>query len=344
MSAFGFGLRSGFSAEASPTSEYTHPVLGDFPDWFLTGLAVSLGLVFGSFLNVVIHRLPRGESVVRPASRCPGCGKPIRGYDNIPVLSWLVLRGRARCCGARISPRYPLIEAIGGLAGWAVLRRVLSEVPLDAPWHGALVLFFTYFALCLGLVAAIFIDLEFMLLPDEITLGGAVLGVASWSIREMSMHDVLIGAAVGFGAIWLPFVFLYRLLRGQPGMGLGDAKLLMLTGAWFGWKGALFALLAGAVQGTGVALALFAVKGRIEEPDAVKREREEMQKELAALDGDARRELELELSKDPIAAEPEIGFAKARLPFGPFLAIATLEYLFFGEALMDAYLGVVWNA
>lgn len=319
------------------------PVLGDFPTWFLAAVAVALGLAFGSFLNVVVHRLPRGESLVTPASRCPACGAAIRGYDNIPVLSWLVLRGRARCCGAKVSPRYPLVELIGGLAGWAVLKRVLIEAPPDAPIQAALVLFLAYFALCLGLVAAVFIDLEYMLLPDSITLGGAALGLASCFVRGVPFREAVLGAAVGFVIIWLPFYFLYRLVRGHPGMGLGDAKLLMLTGAWFGWKGALFALLAGAVQGTAVAIALVAVKGSIEEPEAVKREREELQLELSRLEGDARRELELELSKDPLAAEPQGGFAKARLPFGPFLAMATLEYLFFGEALLDAYLGVVWN-
>jgi leader peptidase (prepilin peptidase)/N-methyltransferase len=319
------------------------PALGDFPTWFLTAVAVSLGLAFGSFLNVVIYRLPRGESIVKPASRCPGCGAPIRGYDNIPVFSWLLLRGRARCCGVKVSPRYPLIELIGGLAGWAVLKRVLVEAPTDAPLQAALLLFFAYFALCLGLVAAVFIDLEFMVLPDSITLGGTVLGLLSSFPRGVPLRDAALGAGLGFIIIWLPFHFLYRLVRGHPGMGLGDAKLLMLTGAWFGWKGALFALVGGAVQGTVVAIALVAVKGRIEEPEAVQREREMLKQELASLEGDAKRELELELSKDPLAAEPEGGFAKARLPFGPFLAIATLEYLFFGETLLDAYLGIFWN-
>jgi leader peptidase (prepilin peptidase)/N-methyltransferase len=319
------------------------PALGDFPTWFLAAVAVSLGLAFGSFLNVVIYRVPRGESMVTPPSRCPACGASIRGYDNIPVLSWLLLRGRARCCGVKVSPRYPLVELIGGLAGWAVLKRVLAEAPPDAPIHAALLLFVAYFALCLGLVAAVFIDLEFMLLPDGITLGGTVLGLASGFVRDVPVRDGVFGAALGFCIIWFPFHFLYRLVRGHPGMGLGDAKLLMLTGAWFGWKGALFALLAGAVQGTVVAVVLVAVKGRIEEPEAVQRERELIRKELSELDGEARKELELELSKDPLATEPQGGFAKARLPFGPFLAMATLEYLFFGEALIDAYLGVVWS-
>jgi leader peptidase (prepilin peptidase)/N-methyltransferase len=129
------------------------------PYWFMAGIAISLGLAFGSFSNVVIYRLPRGESVVRPASRCPGCGKPIRGYDNVPVFGWLLLLGKARCCGIRISPRYPLVEALGGLAAWAVFETRIITLPMDTVWWKALVLFALYFALVLGLICAAFIDL-----------------------------------------------------------------------------------------------------------------------------------------------------------------------------------------
>jgi leader peptidase (prepilin peptidase)/N-methyltransferase len=319
-------------------------VLSELPDWFKVSVAVSLGLALGSFLNVVIYRLPRGESVAYPASRCPGCGKPIRAYDNIPVFSWLFLRGKARCCGAKISPRYPLVELMGGLAGWAVLEKVLGDVPGDAPDHVPLLLFAVYLVLCLGLVAAIFIDLEFMLLPDEITLGGAALGVLTVPLRQASWSDSLLGAAIGFFLVWLPFHLLYRLVRGYPGMGLGDAKLLLLAGAWLGWKGAVFALLAGAVQGTVVAAAVLVTKGRIDEPEAVQRERAELKLELDSLTGEARLKLEEELRKDPLTAEPEGGLGKVRIPFGPFLAVATLEYLFFGDALLGGYLRILWSS
>jgi leader peptidase (prepilin peptidase)/N-methyltransferase len=316
-------------------------VLSEFPYWFLAAVAIPLGLVLGSFLNVVIHRLPRGESVAFPGSRCPHCGKPIAAYDNVPVLSWLVLRGRSRCCATKISPRYPLVELVGGLSGWAVLHKVLEDVPGDGSVLVAAALFGAYLALVLGLIAAIFIDLEFMLLPDEITLGGVVLGIVTAHIRQVPWSESIAGAAIGFAIIWFPFHFLYRIIRGHPGMGLGDAKLLALTGAWFGWKGALFGLLAGAFQGTIVAGVTLVASGKIEEPEAVRREREEMRKHLESLDEDARRKLESELEKDPIAAEPGTGIGKARLPFGPFLGLATLEYLFFGELLVNAYLTVV---
>jgi len=315
------------------------PTLADLPPALLLGFAVAFGLLFGSFLNVVIYRLPRDESVVSPGSRCPACGTPIRAYDNVPVLSWLLLRGRSRCCKARISPRYPLVELLGGLFAWALVETVIADLSPDTPWWRVVLIFAVHLALGLGLIAAAFIDLEHMYLPDEITLGGTVLGLVTVPLREgATWLGALGGAAFGFVLIWLPFDFLYRNLRGHPGMGLGDAKLVMLAGAWFGWPGALFALLAGAVQGTVAALVLFLTQGRIEEPEAVKRERAELMRELEQLEGDARRELEAELAKDPIAGEPEPGLAKARLAFGPFLALSTLEFLLFGRVLMRDYL------
>jgi leader peptidase (prepilin peptidase)/N-methyltransferase len=316
-------------------------VLAELPYWFWAGVAIALGLTLGSFLNVVIHRLPRGESVAYPASRCPACGAPIRPYDNVPIFSFLILRGKARCCKAPISPRYPLIELLGGLCGWAALAKVLVDAPADAPlWMSAL-LFVSYLLLGLGLIAAIFIDLEFMLLPDEITLGGAALGFVTAGLRHVGWVTSLTGALIGFALVYVPFHLIYRALRGHAGMGLGDAKLLLLAGAWFGWKGAAFALLVGAVQGTVVALVVLLVKGRIEEPAAVREERALLKQELAALEGDARAERLREMAADPLAAEAEEGIGKARIPFGPFLAIAIIEYLFFGELLLDAYLGVL---
>jgi len=310
--------------------------LGDLPGPFLTTVAVALGLVFGSFLNVVIYRLPRGESVSHPASRCPGCGRPIRVYDNIPVLSWLLLWGRARCCKVRISPRYPLVEALGGLIAWAIVRTVVFELPDETVWWRAALLFAFDLALSLGLLAAAFIDLDHMYLPDPITIGGTVLGLLSVPLRGGSFPGALFGAALGFLVVWLPFDLLYTRLRGLPGMGLGDAKLVMLAGAWFGWQGALFALLGGAVQATIVALAVLLARGRIDEPEAVIRERKELRELLENSEGEARAELERELLRDPLAFEPEAGLGKARLAFGPFLALATIEYLLFGDVIVQA--------
>ncbi len=320
------------------------PTLSELPHAFLAVLALLLGLFFGSFLNVVVYRWPRGESVVYPGSRCPGCGASVRAYDNVPVLSWLLLRGRARCCGVRISPRYPAIELLGGLLGWAILERVVLELPPDTAWWSVLGAFAAHLALGLGLFAAACIDLTHMYLPDEITLGGTVLGVLSVGLRpDVTWQASVFGAAFGFLLIWLPFDVLYRALRGQAGMGLGDAKLTMLAGAWFGWQGALFALLAGAVQGTLVAVAVFAARGRIDEPEAVIREREELRERLEASEGEERARLEAEMALDPVALEPEAGLGKARLAFGPFLVLATLEYMLFAKELEVLYVTWVWG-
>ena len=255
-----------------------------------------------------------------------------------------MLLGKARCCGAPISPRYPLVEALGGLAAWAVLETRVMTLPLDTVWYRGLFVFLPYFALVLGLIAAAFIDLEHMILPDAITVGGTLVGIATVPLRmDVSWSSSLLGAAVGFVMIWLPFDVLYRRIRGQPGMGLGDAKLTMLAGAWFGWPGAVFALLAGAVQGTIVAIAVFAAHGKIEEPAAVKKEREELRAAIAAVeDEDERRALEEELAKDPIGLEPGQGVGLSRLPFGPFLVLGTIEFALFGKALTDEYLAFLW--
>jgi leader peptidase (prepilin peptidase)/N-methyltransferase len=318
--------------------------LVELPHWLLAGLAVVLGLLFGSFLNVVIYRVPRDESIVRPGSHCPACGAPIRAWQNVPVLSWLLLGGKARCCGTPIPARYPLVELLGGLLGWAVLQTIVLQLPPGTAWWRALLSFAVHLALGLGLIAAAFIDLEHMLLPDEITIGGALLGVASVPLRPgIGWSESLIGAAIGFVIVWLPFDLLYSKLRGHPGMGLGDAKLTMLAGAWFGWPGAVFALLAGAVQGTLITLVVFLVQGRIEEPEAVRREREELLAEIEAAEGEEKKRLEEELDRDPIGREAEEGIGKARLAFGPFLVLATLEFMLFGKVLVHEYLAWLWT-
>lgn len=303
--------------------------LVNLPPELVTSVAIVLGLVLGSFLNVVIYRLPRGKSLLWPGSSCPACGRRILAYDNIPILSWLMLLGRARCCKARISPRYPLVEAIAGLYAWALIVMIVGDLPTDTPWWQLIVIFVLHLSLGLGLVAAAFIDLDYMVLPDAITLGGTVIGLATASLRPgMDIKTALIGAAVGFLGIWLPFDVLYRKIRGKVGMGLGDAKLVMLAGAWFGWHGALFALLAGSVQGTFAMIAVVVARGRIEEPDAVAIERHARLEELNQASTDEERaRLELEIAADPVLAEaPSQQLASAKFAFGPFLALSILEF------------------
>jgi leader peptidase (prepilin peptidase) / N-methyltransferase len=314
-------------------------VLFELPHWFFVGVGVALGLLFGSFLNVVIYRLPREQSLVWPGSKCPACGTPIKAYDNVPVVSWLVLRGRARCCKAKIAVRYPLVELLGGLTAWALVETVLAVNPPDASLLRVSLLFLTMLVVSLGLIAAAFIDLEFMIVPDVITFGGAALGFLSVLLRpDYGWLDAVVGAALGFLLVWLPFDVGYRALRGHAGMGLGDAKLTLLAGAWFGYQGAVFTLLAGAVQGTIFAITLFIAKGRIDEPESVQQERAALDQALAVATPEERVELEAEKRADLVLSPPEPGLGKARIAFGPFLVLAFIEYELFGPWLISQIL------
>lgn len=311
--------------------------LHELPLWFGRTFAVTFGLLWGSFLNVVIYRLPREMSVVSPGSRCPGCGTPIRAYDNIPVVSFLVLGGKARCCGAKMSPRYPMVELLGGVLSLAVWEFLVRTLPASATWTDGAVVYFSGLTLVLGLLAAAFIDAEHMYLPDGITLGGAVLGLATASFRGLSYVDSLLGAAVGFAIVWLPFMVLYKRVRGRTGMGMGDAKLMALAGAWFGWAPTLFVLFGGAIQASLFAIALFLVRGKIDEPESVRADREELERAAAEGDEEARELLE----DDPLGEAPGGGLGQQRLPFGPFLILAIFEYLFAGDVILEWILPTV---
>ena len=333
---------------------------GWFPTWVIRGFVLFFGLIWGSFLNVVIYRVPREMSVVRPASHCPGCGKPIAGYDNIPVLTYVILRGRARCCGAKMSPRYPLVELIGGALSICILESVIFKMPGSTPAIRALAVYGADFALCMGLVAAAFIDAEHMFLPDSITIGGTVIGIATATLRDLPFTTSLFGAVVGFGMVWLPFIFLYKGLLGRTGMGMGDAKLLALAGAWFGWPGAVFVLFAGALQGSlyaGVTRVL-GIESKL--PQAVLDDIAQLEKDAAAGDEEAKKALEEDplteneddpfilrwlgirkqpsetpepeaLEREPHEAEEDVPLPRARIPFGPFLILGVLELLFLSD-------------
>jgi leader peptidase (prepilin peptidase)/N-methyltransferase len=294
-------------------------------------IAAIFGLIWGSFLNVVIHRAPRGQSVVRPGSRCPACGKPIQPWDNIPLFSWLLLRGKARCCRAPISPRYPIVEALGALASIAVLELVVWPMP-TASVIRALCIYLLDFATVLALVAVAFIDFEFMYIPDTVTIGGTLIGIATSSFRGMTILGAALGAVIGFLVTYIPFVLLYRIARGRAGMGLGDAKLLMMAGAFFGVYGIFWTLLAGAVQGSAGAFLLWLLRGKIGLPEGVKEELEQLRKAAAEGDEEAKEILE----DDPLAQEEssdDIGLA--RFAFGPFLALAFIEFLLYGPTIVS---------
>jgi leader peptidase (prepilin peptidase)/N-methyltransferase len=204
---------------------------------FPAAVLFALGLCFGSFLNVVIHRLPLGLSLVRPRSRCPRCETPILPWHNIPLVSWLWLRGRCASCAAPIPVRYPLVELAGGLftllAGFAFPSPIASVAAL---W------FF------LALLAVLFIDLEHRIIPDEISLGGTVLGflLSRWTIGWVASAA---GLALGAGALYL-VGWIYRRLRGRAGMGLGDVKLAAMLGAFLGARGLLLTVLLASLLGS----------------------------------------------------------------------------------------------
>jgi leader peptidase (prepilin peptidase)/N-methyltransferase len=299
------------------------------PTWLVRALVVAWGCVWGSFVNVVIHRVPRELSVVRPGSQCPTCGTPLRAIDNVPVLSWLVLRGRARCCGARISPRYVVVELLGGLLAFAVFDVIVRGLPEETTVAHAASIFLADFALAMALLAAAFIDAEHMYLPDAVTIGGTLFGIATPSLHGLTWFDALFGAVVGFLGVWLPFIVGYKALRGRTGMGLGDAKLVMLAGAWFGWHGAVFAVFAGAIQASAAVLVLLLVHGTIDEPESVRNDRDELVRAADAGDEEAKQALE----QDPLGTAPPKGIMSARLPFGPFLCVAILEWMLAGTRI-----------
>jgi leader peptidase (prepilin peptidase)/N-methyltransferase len=310
----------------------------DLPSPLVYAYALLLGLFGGSFLNVVIYRLPRGMSIARPASHCPACGARVRFYDNVPVLSYLLLRGRARCCKAPISPRYVVIELVGGALSLAIVSDLVSRLPAGTSVGRALAIFAANLGLALALVAVAFIDMEHMYVPDSISIGGTLFGIATFSLRPaLGFTEALLGAVIGFAIVWLPFNLLYKWIRGRTGMGLGDAKLVMMAGAWFGWTGAVFSLLAGAVQGTLIVLLLYLFRGRIDEPASVQQEKKETAEALAKMSPEERARAEAELADDPLYEPATPGIGLSRVAFGPFLALAMLEYLLVGHEWVGGY-------
>jgi leader peptidase (prepilin peptidase)/N-methyltransferase len=319
---------------------------------FVYVFAFLMGATWGSFLNVVIYRLPRGLSLVRPASRCPGCETPIKARDNVPILGWLWLRGKCRACGMKISARYPLIELLMGLLSLGLAVKV---------FHGRLafehvaVLAVPYaflFVFLAALVALFFIDLDVTELPPEITIPGIGVGVlGAWLTDKagalatfapnVTVGDSLLGAVIGGGVILLLFVG-YLLLTGRVGLGGGDLWMMAMVGAFLGWECLLFVYLASSVQGILAAVVMSVVqRGKPDSALFRNREVDALEAELKTSSG----------ASDPLASsdntpvsseDPEArSFGKLAIPFGPFIALSAAEYVFVGEWVLPWLTGHV---
>ncbi len=296
----------------------------DLVTWPGRVFAFVWGAVWGSFLNVVIHRLPRQQSLVRPASRCPGCETPIAWYDNVPLLSWLLLRARCRHCRTAISARYPLVELLAALLSLALFEVHVAGGPPEVEVVVRLVPWLVSFTFVAALVAVTFIDLDVQLVPLAITWPGAALGVLlSFLLPEPGVWASLAGAVVGGGSLWL-IDAVYRRVRGHPGMGGGDVSLLAMIGAFCGVRSLLFIVLAASLQGTLAAVVLgvlrrFGVRGGLKAPEGLD-------------------DPEAEARWEPLQeAGDDVPVHRTALAFVPFLSLAAVEWLLVGERLVRWY-------
>jgi leader peptidase (prepilin peptidase)/N-methyltransferase len=301
-------------------------------DLFFAAATFIFGLAFGSFLNVCIYRVPRELSVVRPRSACPGCGKAIAAYDNVPVLSWILLGGRCRYCKARISPRYLAVELLTGLLFLGCfLDFGLALAALKFAAFGFIVL------------ALIFIDAEWKLLPDVFTFPGLAIGLAfapfvpvdplvqallpetvaaalSW--RLLSFSDAVSGAIVGALFIWGAGAIYYR-VRGVEGMGFGDVKMMAMVGAFLGVKLTVLTLFMASLLGSvfGIA-AMFWVYAK-------RRRRLLVRRHVSAAEAGRR-----------AWASARVAFSRFEIPFGVFLGAAALAAVFIGSDIVRWYAGL----
>jgi leader peptidase (prepilin peptidase) / N-methyltransferase len=297
--------------------------------WYFPTVAFIFGACIGSFLNVCIYRIPAGKSIIRPGSHC-ACGAPIAWYDNIPILSWFILRGHARCCGRPFSFRYPAIETLTGLiflACWLTATTISSAL--------AWMLFSSI------LICATFIDLDTMEIPDRFSVGGMLAGIIlSAFIPSLhpgagglfaSLVEGILGAFIGTALVYWIMTMAEIILR-KPAMGEGDVKLMGAIGAFCGWQGAVFALFGGAVIGTAAI-----VSWSITQLIFGKGLHAEIPKE--ALKGMNGAEEPQPADNTPIPAEPkgDADVPEGAVPFGPSLAAGALVYLFFAQHLVTDY-------
>jgi leader peptidase (prepilin peptidase)/N-methyltransferase len=303
----------------------------ELSDWLARPAAIVVaglfGALWGSFFNVCIARVPGGLSVVKPGSHCFACRAPVRPWDNIPILSYFLLRGRCRACGATFSIRYVLVEALtGGLAALVFWRFVTTTPAL--PPGVRLASFALYFAFAGVLVVLSFIDLDTKTLPDVITLPSIpILFLASFGAPTAPWLDRAIGGVAGFGFVWL-VAEAYYYIRGREGLGLGDGKLLSMIGALLGWKALPIVVFLGSFLGILIAVPMLLMQRRRAPAPQPGGEGSAVGTDAPADPGAA---------GEPEALEP-VRFAE--VPFGPFLALAALVYLFVWSDL-EAALGAV---
>ena len=269
----------------------------------MTAVAAVFGAVWGSFFNVCIARIPAGLSIVRPGSRCGSCGNPIRAFDNIPIVSYVLLRGRCRACKQPFSARYPLVEALAALLAAALWITFVSGDPGEV-LAVRFARFAVYFAFAGVLIVLSFIDLATMRLPDVITLPA----IPIFFLSGFATHDVpwlhrLVGAVAGYLFLRIISDFCYYVLK-REGLGLGDAKLLALIGALLGWRALLFVLAVGGFAGSLISIPIVLWTRR---------------------------------NRPPTGSEESL--RHTQIPFGPFLAGAALAYVFLGPRLFALIAG-----
>ncbi len=282
--------------------------------WFAVA-AFVFGALWGSFLNVVIFRLPRGESVIHPPSHCGACGTPIRAWHNLPILSWVLLRGRCATCRAPFSVRYPLVELAVAVLSLAIWTRLAHGPP--APLYDVIVAYLGHFVFILALVAIAFIDLDTMRIPDALSLPpilvGLLLALGEGPVTGVGLEQSLLGTLVGGGSL-LAITWGYFALTRRHGMGLGDFRLMAMVGAFLGVRSLLFVLMASALQGLVFAVAIRTFRVRM--PDY-----------------DADDETVPEASAESPPPEPP-SFRQLAIPYGPFIALAAVEWLLFERPLL----------
>ncbi|MEO0794954.1 MAG: prepilin peptidase [Verrucomicrobiota bacterium] len=323
--------------------------------WFFAFWAFVFGACWGSFMNVVIYRVPAGKSVVKPGSHCYACNTPIKWYDNLPILSWFILRGKARCCGAPFSVRYALIEALtGGLYMWTWIIYHEHFMVVAILW--------LFIALMIG---GAFVDFDTQLLPNLFTVWGLVIGfLLSFFFPELhgqsgSGDPMLLeqlrsaalsatGAVVGTGVIlWI--AMLAEVALRKEAMGFGDVLFMGCIGAFIGWKGAIFSIFGGALLGTAVVIPLMLVNsilgtnltpGKTSNPvdeNSDNPEEATAKKAVEAEVADESQEnAESTDAKEDGDGDEELGIGVA-IPFGPWLALGALVYLLVAREWVDNY-------